>query len=66
MKKPMFFDYYAGRYPALKGTKGEIITIPIMDGSRSLDNHFIKPLLESGYEWKESVLLKEIYLIKRY
>jgi hypothetical protein len=60
-----YFKYYAGIYKPEKDGNNEIITIPIKDGSRALDVYYIKPLLESGYIWKESFLLGEIYLIKK-
>lgn len=61
-----YFKYYAGLYKPEIGTRGEIITIPIKDGSRSLDTFFINPLLNNGYIWEESFLLGEIYLIKKH
>ena len=61
-----YFRYYAAKYPVEKGTKGEIIIIPVMDGSAGLDHYFIKPLLDNGYEYIFNALLKEIYMIKRY
>lgn len=61
-----YFKYYADIYKPEKGTHSEVITIPMKDGTRALDNYFIKPLLNSGYTWKESFLLGEIYLIKKY
>ena len=60
-----YFKYYASKYQPEKGAKGEIITIPMLEGSRSLDDYFIKPLLNNGYIWEESFLLSEIYLIKK-
>ena len=61
-----YFKYYAGIYKPEKDGSQEIITIPMKDGARALDNYFIKPLLNSGYTWHESFLLGEIYLIKKY
>ena len=60
-----YFKYYAGIYKPEKDGNNEIITIPIKDGSRALDVYYINPLIESGYIWKESFLLGEIYLIKK-
>lgn len=60
-----YFKYYADIYKPEKDGNNEIITIPIKDGSRALDVYYIKPLIESGYIWKESFLLGEIYLIKK-
>lgn len=59
-----YFNYYAGKYPTETGTHRDIITIPMKDGSRSLDHYFIKPLLAAGWLWKDSFLLGEIYLYK--
>ena len=60
-----YFKYYAGIYKPEKDGNAEVITIPMMDGSRSLDVYFINPLLNNGYMWHESFLLGEIYLIKK-
>lgn len=60
-----YFKYYARIYKPKKDGNAEVITIPMMDGSRALDVYYINPLLESGYIWKESFLLGEIYLIKK-
>lgn len=61
-----YFKYYAGIYKPETGTRGEIIIIPMKDGSASLDRYFINPLLKNGYTWKESFLLSEIYLYKEF
>ena len=61
-----YFKYYATKYKPEIGTRGEIITIPMREGSASIDNYYIKPLLNNGYIFKESFLLSEIYLIKEY
>lgn len=60
-----YFRYYAGIYKPEKDGNTEVITIPMMEGSASLDTYFIKPLLNNGYIWKDSFLLGEIYLIKK-
>ena len=60
-----YFNYYKSLYPPEIDGNQIIITIPMKDGSRALDNYYIKPLLNSGYIWKESFLLGEIYLIKK-
>lgn len=60
-----YFGYYAGLFETIKGEKGIIITIPMKEGSRSLDLYFIDVLLENGYTYHEYFLLREIYLIKK-
>ena len=59
-----YFGYYAGKFDIEKSEKTILITIPMKDGSRSLDCYFIRVLLENGYIFKESFLLGEIYLYK--
>lgn len=60
-----YFNYYLRKYPPEIFETQSIITIPMKDGSRSLDDYYIKPLLENGYKYHEYFLLKEIYLIKQ-
>ena len=58
-----YFKYYAGRYEFLKGSKRDIIEIPVMDGCRSLDNCFINVLCDNGWEYRYNALLGTIFLI---
>lgn len=59
-----YFRYYASKYEILTRTKGDLIEIPIKDGSHSLDNYFINILTRNGWEFKESPLLGMIYMIR--
>ena len=58
-----YFRYYAGCYELLKSSKRDIIEIPVMDGSRGLDNYFINVLCDNGWEFRYYALLKTIFLI---
>lgn len=59
-----YFGYYAGKFDIEKSEKLILITIPMKDGSRSLDHYFIKVLLANGYTCKDSFLLGETYFFK--
>lgn len=59
-----YFNHYIRKYTPDTSEKGEIITIPMKDGSRALDTYFIKPLLDNGFIWHDSFLLGEIYLTR--
>ena len=59
-----YFGYYAGKFDIEKSDKTILITIPMKEGSRSLDRYFIKVLLDNGYIWHDCFLLGEIYLYK--
>ena len=58
------YNYYTRKYKEEIIENKVIITIPIMDGCSSLDINFINVKKQEGFQYKESMLLKEIYLIK--
>lgn len=58
-----YFRYYAGLYKIQSGSKGDLITIPVKDGSGSLDRYFINQLISNGWYFRYNALLSEIYLI---
>lgn len=59
-----YFNYYATKYPAEILGATEIITIPMRDGSRSLDSYFINVLTRNGWNYSDYFLLGQIYLIR--
>ena len=61
-----YFNYYAEKYPAEILGNTEIITIPMRDGSRSLDSYYINVLTRNGWKYSEYFLLGQIYLIRAF
>lgn len=61
-----YFNYYARIYPAEILGNTEIITIPMRDGSRSLDSYFINVLTANGWKYSDYFLLGQIYLIRAF
>lgn len=60
-KRYPYFDYLFRKY-----SHGEnYVEIPMLEGSRTIDNHLIKPLLEEGWIYKSSFLLGQIYLFRK-
>ena len=58
------YNYYSRKYPEEILGDCMFITIPMMDGSESLDKHYINPRKEEGFNFHENWLLRLIYLIK--
>ena len=63
-----YFRYYADKYPVesciwADGSKREVITIPVMDGSIYLDRHFIDILTAHSWNYRYDALLGKIYLL---
>ena len=58
------YNYYSRKYPEEILGDCMFITIPMMDGSESLDKHYINPRKAEGFNFHENWLLRLIYLIK--
>lgn len=58
------YNYYARKHPEEILGDCIFIEIPMSDGSKSLDTHYINPRKAEGFHYKENWLLKLIYLIK--
>ena len=58
------YNYYSRKYPEEILGDCIFITIPMMDGSESLDKNYINPRKEEGFNFHENWLLRLIYLIK--
>ena len=58
------YNYYSRKYPEEILGDCIFITIPMMDGSESLDKHYINPRKEEGFNFHENWSLRLIYLIK--
>lgn len=60
----VIYNYYSRKYPEEILGDYIFITIPMMDGSESLDKYYINPRKAEGFNFYENLLLRLIYLIK--
>lgn len=59
-----YFNYFLSKYPPQTGAGMVLFTVPVMEGSASMDQYFINPLLKNGFCYKDCFLLHEIYIYK--
>ena len=58
-----YFMYYTDKYQMVDTGKYQVLQIPVMDGSRGLDNYFINVLTANGWTFQHNFLLSQIWMI---